>query len=225
MTKIKSGFLWLLVFMLSALAGNAQYNDAGLWTKVSVETKLVRRLHLEGDFSARFNENVSQLSTAFVDLSLSYKLHDLMDVQASYRFGGKRQPEDYFDARSRMAFDVILGDRWRNFKWSYRLRSQFNTSGTDFEEGRVEFGAALRNKLELAYKARKKTWLWSSMELFSNKDETAQFSLSDWRWKMGIDRSINKKQSLGLAYQVQKEVTGSNPVTDYVVLLTYKFDL
>ena len=105
-----------LLLFSSPLKG--QVKDAGLWTTVSFEAKLGRKLSLDISQEFRFNENITELGTAYTDAGLTYKLNKHFQIAANYRYTQKRTIENYYSFRHRIYIDIKYEKKNKTFPGS-----------------------------------------------------------------------------------------------------------
>jgi hypothetical protein len=221
----------LLVFLIfttgllfcSPLYG--QENDAGLWTSVSFEAKVVKKLTANISQELRFNENFTELGTSFTDAGLEYKINKYIQVAANYRFIQKRRIDDYYSFRHRIYVDVKYGRKIMPFEinWRGRFQDQFADLGRASNGGIPEY--YLRNKLGLKYDLNKPYSPYISIELFSPLNYPRGIAFDNIRTTAGMDYEFTKHHKIELFYMIQKELNVSKPQTDFIFGLGYYYKL
>lgn len=204
---------------------NAQVKDAGLWTSVSFEAKVVKRLTATISEEVRFNENISEAGTIFTDVGLTYKRNKHFQFSGNYRFTQKRTVEDYYSFRHRFYVDVKYSHKLKPFDIS--LRSRFQDQYADI--GRASDGGIpeyyLRNKLSLGLDINKSYSPYVSVELFSPLNYPRYNAFDNIRTIAGVEYSISKHHKMDIYYMIQKEVNVSEPRMDFVIGLGYSYKL
>ncbi len=224
MTIIKR-LLAICFFGFLSLQINAQYNDFGVWSSLSIKQKLNANWKYGADLQWRANENSTAIKTFFVDLDLRYSFSKHVKGFISYRLGKKRQIANYYLAAQRFSSGLTAKSTLKKWKLGYRFKIQKSMNDLEALDRGAQGNIVFRNKFSVEHKLMKKTSMWSSFEVFSFKNEKFSFSNTDWRWKTGIDRKLKKRQYLTLGFMIQRELYNYNPVTDYVVLLGYQYEL
>jgi hypothetical protein len=204
---------------------NAQVKDAGLWTSVSFEAKVVKKLTATISEEVRFNENITEAGTIFTDVGLTYKLNKHFQVAGNYRFIQKRTVEDYYSFRHRYYADVKYSHKLKPFDIS--LRSRFQDQYSDI--GRASDGGVpeyyVRNKLSLGLDLNKPYSPYISVELFSPLNYPRYNAFDNIRTSAGIEYEFSKHHKIDGYYMIQKEVNVSEPQTDFVIGLGYSYKL
>ena len=221
----------LLVFL--AFAGgllyssrlNAQVKDAGLWTSVSFEAKVVKRLTATISEEVRFNENISEVGTVFTEVGLTYKLNKHFQFAGNYRYIRKRTVEDYYSFRHRFYTDIKYSYKLKPFDISLRSRfqDQYSDIGRAADGGIPEY--YLRNKLSLGLDLNKAYSPYISVELFSPLSYPRYNAFDNIRTTAGIEYAISKHHKIEINYMIQKEVNVSEPEMDFVLGLGYSYKL
>jgi Protein of unknown function (DUF2490) len=193
-------------------------NDAGLWTGLSLGFDLGKGLNGEIAPQIRFDENMSRISGAFSDFGIEKKIHDNLDFSLEYR-GGVRRNDNVYDGRHRFSSGLTVKTDVKDFKLSYTIRYQLSPR-LNGGEGDVDIKNVLRQKVGVKYSGIKKYALATSFEVFIDGEEDG---FSDWRWQGSIERKFSKRKFLSLGYLIQKNLYDLR--MDYVVLVTYKYDL
>jgi len=213
----------LILFCLIGFAGLSQYRDAGMWTSVALQTDINKKLTVSVSPELRLNENLTQVSRAFIDYGAQYKIKKFLFATATWR-GGLANTGDYFETRRRL--QLGLGTRYRTGDLGVTLTSRWQLStNPNRAETDVDFTTTWRNKLALKYSVNKKTDLATSIELFHQEGRSQALELTDWRWMASVERSIKKRHSIELGYLIQKNIVASPQELDYVILLTYHIDI
>lgn len=226
LSSIMNKRLVLFVITLGIFAANlmAQVNDAGLWTSIALEKKITKRISLVASEELRFNENISELGTAFTEIGPQFKIYKGFNAGISYRFIQKRRLDDSYSIRHRINTDLSYRIKLNDFTISLRERYQVQY-GQNYFYGESETAkTTLRSKLNLKYRINKKFDATVFGEVF-NPLFTGESYFSDFRTGAGIDYQIIKPLSIEVFYLINKELNIANPTTDYIsgFGLTYSF--
>ncbi len=218
-------FLFLPIILLFSLSLKGQDRDAGLWTSFSFEAKVAKKLNATISQEFRFNENISELGTSFMEAGLSYKLNKHFQVSADYRFSQKRRVDDYYSFRHRMYIDVKYEKKIKpvQFQFRSRLQDEYADIGRASDGGRPEY--YLRNKLNLSFDLDKPYSPYVSVELFSPLNYPYFNAFDNIRTLAGVEYSFSKRHKIELFYMIQKELNVSRPQTDFNLGFGYSFKL
>jgi hypothetical protein len=200
-----------------------QVNDAGLWTSLDIQKDIGKRFNLDGNVELRFNENVTELGTCYGEASLGYELHKRVDVSVGYRFIGKRRLDDSYSFRHRLIFNLSYRKKFNKFSAAIRVRYQSQFTDVSKSENWQVPEEYLRTKLTLKYDTDKKWNPFAAAETFYQLGGTDGILFNEYRLSAGVDYDFTKRSSLSLAYIFDREVQVSNPWTNYVVSIGWKY--
>ena len=217
--------LLLSLILLKGLPSLAQQEDAGLWTNVGVEKEFKDQLTLSLSEELRFNENITELGTAFTEIGLSKGFGKGFKAGISYRLIQKRQVDDYYQWRHRILLD--LSYRYKIKKTGISLRQrytrQYNHIQYDAEAGMpVQY---FRTRLKFDYKINKKLSAFLSGELFYELQNSNALAIDNSRYIVGFEYTYKKLHSFEFSYIIDKELNVSDPLTNYVFGIGYKFTI
>ncbi|MFZ4547907.1 MAG: DUF2490 domain-containing protein [Bacteroidales bacterium] len=203
----------------------AQVKDAGLWTSFSIETKLSKKISAGLTQELRFNENISEIGTAFTEAGLSYKLNKHFQIAANYRFTQKHRTDDNYNLKHRLYVDIKYNKKVKPLQFTFRSRFQdeFSNPGHSPDAAIAEF--YLRNKLNMEWDLDKPFAPYISVELFSPLSYPREFLFDNIRSSAGIEYSLTKKQKFDIYYMIQKELNVSLPEIDFIIGIGYSLKL
>lgn len=221
-------FMVLLALPVSLFFGSpvqCQNRDAGLWTSASFEVKVVKKLSASISQEFRFNENITELGTAFTDAGLSYKLSKHIQFAANYRFIQKRRIDNYYSFRHRLYVYVKYEKKIKPVQIQIRSRvqNQLSDIGRASDGGIPEY--YLRNKLSVSLDLDKPYSPYISVELFSPLHYPPTSAFDNIRTSAGVEYSFSKHHKADLFYMIQKELNVSRPETDFIIGLGYSYKL
>ena len=214
-----------IFFLLFSLSLFGQVSDAGLWTGVSIDTDLADDLKADLNMETRYYENISELESSFIDFTLEYKFTKFLDVAVDYRLGNKKQVNDAYLLRQRVAGNIYLDADWRDLEFVYRLRMQRNLEGIRREEAGIEFSSAVRHKFSITLDLPDRYEIETEYEIFTGKTDQNRFDQTDWRIKAEIKKGITKDDNISLGYLIQRQVNENNPLMEFVFLISYSYEL
>lgn len=221
-TLLFTGFVLILVS--SGL--QAQTNDAGLWLGLKLEKKVHNWAGLALSQEMRFNENISELGTAFTELSYSTGWHSNFNGGIAYRFIQKRQVDDSYEIRHRYFLELSYRYKFSR-AWSLTLRERFQNQYKDINrmsEG-ITKDYSLRSKMSLKYNPIKKLTLDASCELFYQLNNPDGNEIDNLRYGLGAEYKLTKKQSTEVFFLIDQEIHVNDPWTSYVIGLGYSIEL
>jgi hypothetical protein len=215
----------LIFFLLFTSPVFAQVKDAGLWLSLNAEYKFNKKVSAAFSQEFRFNENISELGTAFSEISVDYKLRFIkgLSVSPGYRFIQRRNLDDSYSLRHRFLFDVMY--RRTPGKFSITLRERFQSQVADVKSSEEGFAPVsyLRNKLTVKYDLKDTIQPWLAAELFYQLNNASGNEFDNIRYSAGADVDLSKKHSFSIFYLVNKEINVNDPWTDYVIGAGYKY--
>ncbi len=200
----------------------AQYNDASLWVGVNVEKKLTGKTSLTFNPELRFNENITELSNAFLDLGVAHKLSKSFRVYANYRVSQRRRLDNTYGTRHRYYVDMSYRIKIDYVTIAYRLRLQQQY----YQVGRSNNGYnptnAIRNKILMKLDMEKRYVPFFSAEAWY--EHSYRFSnFNRFRLSGGVDYELNKFSSITASYIFQRGFNEEDPRTDYIISLSYNY--
>lgn len=213
----------LLIFLFGSTFCFGQYRDAGLWASFSLQSEINKKLSIGISPEIRLNENISQVTRAFIDYGAQYKIHKYLYAAATWR-GGQANTGEYFETRRRL--QLGLGSRYKTEVFVFSLQSRWQLSSSpNRAETDVDFKSTWRNKIGVKYTRVKKTNFSTTFELFHQEGRVETLEMSDWRWTASVERKINKRNFIEVGYLIQKNIIASPQELDYVILLSYTRDI
>lgn len=217
--------LLAFAFLLSSTRLQGQERDAGLWTSVSFETKIIKKLYLAISQEIRLNENITEAGTIFSDAGLTYKLSKNFKAGINYRFIKKREINNLYSTRHRGYIDIKYLNKIKPFEIQFRsrLQNEYADIGKSSDGGVPEY--YLRNKFGLGLDLDKPISPYCAVELFSPLNYPREAAFDNIRGSVGMEYSISKKHKVDLFYIIQKELNESDPETDFILGLGYSFSL
>jgi len=217
-------FLTFVIGLLFCFPVMGQQKDAGLWTSVNFEAKLVKKLTAKISEEVRFNENITEVGAIFTDVGVEYKLNKHFQVALDYRYIKKRMVDDFYITRHRLHADIKYEKKIKP------IQIQFRTRFSNYAEfSRVSNGGNpayyLRNKLSLKWDLDKAYKPYISIELFSPLSYPRYSAFDNIRTIAGIEYNFTKHHKIDVYYMIQKEVNVSNPRTDFIIGIGYFYKL
>lgn len=222
-----------IVFALLILASSqrvySQTEDLCLWTTVSVNKDLGKKLQVGIDQEVRFRDNISTLNLVYTNVGVTYKVTDYFKASLVYRFIDKHKDDFTWGQRHRISGDLIFKVKPGRFICSARLRLQAEWRGNGYESN---FGNVpevyLRNQYKFGYKLTDQIEPYVGTELrwqVQNPRIAYHDGFDRTRFFAGANYEVNKKNVIGGYFMLQKEWNTSNPETLYIIGLEYTLNL
>jgi hypothetical protein len=229
MPKNKSLLIILLAFLAfySSSQTVVQVRDFETWSSLGARLKVGDRFKIGLHQSLRLYDNSSKIDQYFTHLSTSFDATKFLEFGVGMRFIRDRDKDDgIYSNRLRFQGDVTFKHDVKQFSFAYRARLQSrNELGFTKEEG--DF---LRNKFrfKINVKYNIKNWKFDpefSSEIFRESGRYVVSSFEKIRFTLGTDYKIKKFGTLAAYYRIERELTGSYPMTTNIfgLKLTYEF--
>jgi len=217
--------LLIAIGLLFSNLVKGQVRDAGLWTSVNFEAKVVKKLTATISEEVRFNENITEVGTIFTDVGLAYKLNKHFQFSLNYRFTQRRTVEDYYSMRHRIYIDIKYEKKINPIQIQFRTRLQDQCAdvGRDSDGGVPEY--YLRNKLSLKWDLDKPYKPYLSVETFSPLNYPRYSAFDGIRTTAGVEYDFSKHNKIDAYYMIQKELSVSMPQTLFVLGIGYFYKL
>jgi len=217
--------LFVILCFLAAKEAVAQNRDAGLWTSVNFEAKLVKHLSANISEELRFNENITELGAAFTDVGLTYKLNKYFQFSGNYRFTQRHRTDNYYSYRHRFYVDIKYSTRMKPFDFSIRcrLQNQYDDIGRASDGGVAEF--YWRNKIIMKWNTKKSYSPYVSVETFSPLNYPRVDALDAMRVSAGVEYEFTKHHEIDMYYMIQKEWNVEQPMNYFVIGIGYYYKL
>jgi len=204
------------IFFLFPLLSFTQTEDFQLWSSVSLNYSVNKKLEFKLTESLRLRENVSLISRQFSELRSTYKINKSFRLNAGYRFLRTISIEKQINLRHRFYFDIIKRKKIKRIRVFSRLRSQYQT-GINYNEFYT------RGKLGALYNIRKTPFDPEfSSEIFFNNTKK---QIDKLRYTLALSFPFNKKIKSNIFYRIQTEKNMVNPNTFYILGLGLEYNL
>lgn len=214
--------LFLFIFLASIVHSQQIGNSA--WLALKVKKDISKKLSFKAGLGYR-ESNINDKSR-FVDLSLKYKINKSIKIAGGYRLGIDKENINYFENTNRFNLDLNIKHSFsKKLKLIYRLRYQKKYSEIFTSELGYLPNNNFRNRITLSYKLNKKTLIKGSIESFAKQNYKTPIFFNKIRNTIGLERKINKKQSLGACYIYQQETQVANPLLQSILSLEYRIEL
>jgi len=190
--------------------------DFQLWLDAGVNYKVNKKLDLKFEAAYRRENNLADLNETYLELQVQTDPYKFLVLSGGYRLSGWF--DQYLVNRlftfARFSFNI---DR---FKIQYRLRFDYNFNAT-----LGTLSNNLRNKIKVSYRTRKFPLdPFIAYELFYRTNHFDS-RVSQQRMDIGLDYSISKKNDLKIYYRFQQQLNDYAPNQNYILGISYSFDI
>lgn len=215
---LRSLFLVVGIFILGN-AGYCQSSDLIFWNGFALDYKIADPLTVSLKNQLRLNNNISQLKTAFSNLSFTYKVSSPLRVTAGYRFSLTIK-----ENRHRLYGGFAYRHKVKSIRTTFqgRLRFQGTIVGNERPKEPEYF---LRPKLLAKYDVK-----GAPVSLIAGAGTWYGFARAGYRFdryrlQMGLDYELSKRNTLSFAYQYQHEFNTTDPLYSHILLVEIGVDI
>lgn len=214
--------IFLFVFSAASISAQEQGNspvgqkDFQLWLDAGLNYKLNKRFDLSFEAAYRRDNNLADVNENYVELQLKSDPYKFLVLSGGYRLSG------WFEQFlvNRLFAYARFSAKANRFRFQYRLRYDYN-----FSQSLSELPRNLRNKLKIEYRTKKFPLdPYIAYELFF-RTNLQDRKLSQQRFDLGVDYSINKKNSLKAYYRYQQQLNAIAPKQNFILGISYSYDL
>ncbi len=202
------------------MSAQTQSQDAGLWAGFTLDFDLKKKYHAGVDIQSRWNENISEAKTNFIQPWISKDWSKSVSTSFSYRIAARRGLDNFYTGRDRANLDLKYRTKIKDLKLQYRLRIQ-REFGIFNAERALNAQTAHRHRLKFGYGISKKLDFSLLGESFFSADNNQIQTLTDLRFKTSIRYKVKKRNYLSLSYLIQKEYNTRNPLMDFNIVIGY----
>ncbi|MHC1778358.1 MAG: DUF2490 domain-containing protein [Lentimicrobium sp.] len=222
---VRPGITLIVNLLLFCSVSFGQMNDAGLWTSLTFEAKLIKKLSASFSQEYRFNENVTELGTWISEAGLEYKLNKYIKASLNYRYTMKRMKNNLYSPRQRFFIDIKAEKEIKPLIFQFRTRFQEEYADVSRSPEWGFAGFYSRNKFTFKLDLDKKWEPYTSLELFSPIGHDQPYIFDDFRCVAGVEFKLSKHHKLDLYYMIQRELYVNIPVTDFITGIGYQYKL
>lgn len=214
----------LLIFaiLLAQFPICAQFNDAGLWSEISLQYKLSKRTDVSVTPEVRMDENISRVGRAFCDVGLQYKVSSAVSLSCVYRSGAAH---DYQDTEFRQRIQMGAAFKWKGKKWTLAYLPRWQVSVRGVGEYDADLSTLMRNRFQVKWDLPKKFELSSYAEFFHSTGSYDFAHWQSWRANCMLSKNLKGPHSFAVGYLVQHQFSSQVPRTDFVIVTSYRIDL
>ena len=212
----------LVSLFLFSLQSWSQFYDAGLWSEISLQSKISQRTEIAVSPEVRMDENMTRVGRAFFDLGVQQKISSVMSLSCIYRSG---VANDYELTEFRQRIQLGAAFKWKMKNWSLAYLPRWQVSVRGVGEYDADLSTVMRSRFQVKRDLPKKLEFSAYAEFFHS---TGVYTFGDWQtWRANAVLSKNLKgpHSISLGYLIQHTLNSTIPKTDFVVLTSYRIDI
>ena len=183
---------WSLIFFFTLNYIFAAIDNQS-WSSLNFKIDAPFSTKLNIEQSLRFEDNLSQFKQTFTEISISYKINDLMRIDIPYRYSIYKNK-----IKNRISIGSSIKLNKKKIGTKYRLKFQ------NIKESDKPIEITFRNKFTISYKVKKKIEPFIAYEIF-NPYENRIRGIDETRISLGSQIKINKKRYIKFYYIHKKE--------------------
>ena len=178
---------WSLIFFFTLNYIFAAIDNQS-WSSLNFKIDAPFSTKLNIEQSLRFEDNLSQFKQTFTEISISYKINDLMRIDIPYRYSIYKNK-----IKNRISIGSSIKLNKKKIGTKYRLKFQ------NIKESDKPIEITFRNKFTISYKVKKKIEPFIAYEIF-NPYENRIRGIDETRISLGSQIKINKKRYIKFYY-------------------------
>lgn len=217
---MRASYILVLLFILSiGISSYSQtYNthDFGVWTGLSLKTKLNKKSKISGKIQQRFEENSTQPASTIVQIGADYKVFKNAKTHLNLRHSFKYEKfSDRLDLRFSYK-EKIIKRTWINgtFKTQFDKDSDSDT-----------FDKTVRFKWEIEHKIKKRKLYPSIANEWFYEINESEHLFTGYRINIALTFDLPNKQTLNIGYTHNQDLNKSFPQTEHIIGAFYSLTL
>ena len=224
-------FLFLFAFWQLPFANciSQNYPDAGLWNTFNLDKEINSKITFLFTEECRVKENFTRLNLFYTNLGIECKVAKFFKVALVYRWIDKFQDDNTFSYRHRLMLDLTFKHKFGQLTTSYRNRTQAEERDVFSSKNGEIAEWYSRNKFAVKYDMNKRYVPYASVEfryqIHDYRNLASEYTWHRERYVLGFDYLLNKKNTLGIYYLIQREYNVLSPQDLYIVGLEYSLSL
>ena len=207
----------------------AQHQDAWQWTTLSISKKITPKTSVIFDEELRLFQNLSRINLVYTNIGASYKINNYFKITGVYRWLEKSRADGRYSTRHRFYTDAIFKYKYDPVTFVYRARLQTEIRDVNSSDKGTVPENYWRSKFDIKLDLNKRytPYIAAEFRYQFNNDRLieANNGFERGRYYIGCDYEINKKNSFGLYYMIQREFNVNDPETDFTIGISYGLSL
>ncbi len=206
-------------------AQSGSVSDLELWLKAGAQVNL-DELGLDIEQQIRFDENASEVKNYHTELSLSYSLHDNIDLLFANRFirrNDNQGANQGYESHYRYQLGTQIKHKFSQFRFRHRLLYQHrNELGLNESEGDIA-RRFLRYRFLTEYKI--KGWPYDpriKVEYFNDLPKEFSETNDQIRFGIGTERKHKNLGQFSFDYLLERSL--DIPVVKWTYILVFRYE-
>lgn len=238
----------VMLMILLPIGAQAQSDEFGTWTSVSLDKKLSKQFTLGTELELRTGNNLKNIDRWSAGISLDYRLAKWLKASAGYTYLYDYHPETYtyqddgdlnkrtmtyFGSRHRLNVSLTASKDFGKLsvslreRWQYTYRPEQTNRRMDYQHSDLGYSYPVkgkatnmwRNKLQLKYKATSLLQPYLYGETYVGGSGFDKLRLS-----LGTELKLSKQSSLSVGYVYQKVYDDNDEEGNkHVLSIGYKY--
>lgn len=229
---MRSVIIRIAVFCISFLliseqmTVSAQENDAALWTGIQLEKGIGIKSSLSIEQGYRRYENLTRLDKIFSEIGYTYRINKYFRAGLYYRFVREQKLDFNFSTRHRLVAE--FSSYYKKKKWRFSSRIRYQRKYIDVYSSSE--GSIPLNQMRYKFSVRRKikgipVRVTGGLEIFQKINKNEKKEIEKLRYILKLQYKIDKTNTAELFYLIQPEVNQNNPVTSYIIGISYSISL
>jgi hypothetical protein len=218
--------LLFFIFIFQCPQGFAQSDDFQLWSGVSLDISITKKISFEIEEEVRLKDNAAEIDMYFTDAGISYNFWNNFKLAGNYRYIRKYEPEGVYSNMHKYYIDLEYENNIR--RWEYSIRTRYQSRYRNIRSSELGFKPEnhSRNKVCLAYDIyRSPLKPELCCEIYYQLNNPDGNKIDKIRLSPGLNYSINRANRIKIFYMIEKELSVKNPATNYILGIGYTYRL
>lgn len=220
-------FYFLILFSLSTYCLIGQTNDFGVWTTISLQKKISKKIRVSLDEEMRLYDNATRINCYLTDVSINYKPIKKFTLGLGYRITNNLDDPDlqlYY--QHRFYFQGAFKYKFNEFNFSFRSQLQSTYTSMYSSDNGLIPKFINRNKITITYSIyNTKFSPYISAERFYQFNYLGENGFNKNRFSLGIDYQINTRQQISGNFMFEQRFNTYKPANSYIVGISYNYTL
>jgi hypothetical protein len=204
----------------------SQQSDFQCWPQVQISYNASKKIQISLEEEVRLRENATQIKRELTELGMSYRLNKTIRFSLIYRLELNWRNADEKIWRSGMYADIQLREKIQRLQLDYRLRFQSPKIETFTELNNLSVIFVNRHKGSLSYNIKGIPLTPAvAAEVFIPVSKQPPIFAQEYRVWLELSYALNKRNEIGIRYGIEREINVTDPLTAYVLGLTYSYSI
>lgn len=190
----------ILLFCINIIGFSQTSNE--YWTSVSFENKLVKKTYSNVKLGYRVGD-VFENNTKFLQVGVKRKLPYKLKLELGYRYANKENYKREFRYIHRPFVNLSKSFKLKKFKFTFRSKLQWEFKNQISRKKNDLQDFIWRNRLNIARKVFKRTYVFTASELYSFAAESV---FDKYRFAGGVKWGMTKKIDFSLMTMYESEI-------------------